>query len=137
MSSNENNKSAEELFREAFERLKRNKPIILPKGTPLSQNNVAKEAGRDPSALKKNRYPLLVLEIQEFLALQESQKKEKKQQKDNRKRKLQEKLKDCQNQRDRLVSIVDAQQSLIEELQDKIQELETGKVSKITTKETL
>lgn len=135
MSSNEINKTAEELFREAFERLKRNKPVILPKGTPLSQNNVAKEAGRDPSALKKSRYPLLVLEIQEYSALQESQEKKVSQQKDNRKRKLQEKLKDCQNQRDQLCSIVDAQQNLIEELQDRIQEFEAGKVSHITKKE--
>ena len=34
---------AEIKFREAFERLKVGKPNILPKGTLLSQNNVAKE----------------------------------------------------------------------------------------------
>ena len=46
---------AELKFREAFERLKVGKPDILPKGTPLSQNNVAKEAGVDPSALRRAR----------------------------------------------------------------------------------
>lgn len=55
---------AEADFRAAFERLKAGQPRILPKGTPVSQNNVAKEAGRDPSALKKDRYPALIAEIQ-------------------------------------------------------------------------
>ncbi len=55
---------AELKFREAFERLKIGKPIILPKGTTLSQNNVAKEAGVDPSALRRSRFPELVTEIQ-------------------------------------------------------------------------
>ncbi|WP_318351643.1 hypothetical protein [Klebsiella pneumoniae] len=55
--------SAGEQYRAAFERLKSNKPERLPKGTPVSQNNVAKEAGSDPSALKKARFPLLIAEI--------------------------------------------------------------------------
>jgi len=59
--------NAEKAFREAFERLKRNKPERLPMGTFVSQNNVAKEAGRDPSALKKDRYPSLISEIQHWI----------------------------------------------------------------------
>lgn len=59
---------AETLFRAAFERLKEDEPAILPKGAAVSQNNVAKEAGRDPSALKKERYPHLITEIQEYVA---------------------------------------------------------------------
>ena len=55
---------AELKFREAFERLKTGKPDILPKGTTLSQNNVAKEAGVDPSALRRARFPELVADIQ-------------------------------------------------------------------------
>jgi len=55
---------AEKAFREAFERLKLGKPERLPVGTSLSQNNVAREAGSDPSALKKSRYPSLINEIQ-------------------------------------------------------------------------
>ena len=58
--------SAEERFRAAFDRLKRNKPDLLPAGTPVTQNNVAREAGCDPSALRKTRFPELVREIQRF-----------------------------------------------------------------------
>lgn len=68
MSLNQINKSKAELhFYEAFLRLKENKPKILPKGTKVSQNNVAKEAGVDPSALRKSRYPELINEIQQWL----------------------------------------------------------------------
>ena len=60
-------KTAQANFREAFERLKASAPKILPPGTPVSQNNVAKEAGCDPTALKKQRYPDLVAEIQAYV----------------------------------------------------------------------
>lgn len=60
--------SAEMAYRAAFERLMRGKPERLPKGTPVSQNNVAKEAGSDPSALKKSRFPSLIAEIQRYVA---------------------------------------------------------------------
>ena len=56
---------AEALFREAFERLKANNPINVQVGTKISQNNVAKEAGKHPTALKKDRFPVLFLEIQD------------------------------------------------------------------------
>lgn len=55
-------------FRAAYERLKKGKPEVLPDGTPVSQNNVAKEAGVDPSALRKSRFPTLIAEIQHFVA---------------------------------------------------------------------
>lgn len=58
---------AETAFREAFDRLKRGKPNLLPKGTRVTQNNVAREAGLDPSALKKARFPSLVEEIQHWV----------------------------------------------------------------------
>lgn len=61
-------KTAEANFREAFERLKAGVPKVLPAGTQVSQNNVAKEAGCDPSALRKARFPNLVEEIQAYLA---------------------------------------------------------------------
>lgn len=61
-------KTAEVNFREAFERLKAGVPKVLPAGTLVSQNNVAKEAGCDPSALRKARFPDLVEEIQAYLA---------------------------------------------------------------------
>lgn len=59
--------NAEKLFWDAFERLKNDRPIRLPRGTPVSQNNVAKEAGRDPSALRKSRYPRLIRAIQKWI----------------------------------------------------------------------
>lgn len=60
-------KTAETNFREAFVRLKAGAPKVLPSGTPVSQNNVAKEAGCDPSALRKARFPGLIEEIQAYL----------------------------------------------------------------------
>ncbi|MDE1964479.1 MAG: hypothetical protein KGI42_11315 [Xanthomonadaceae bacterium] len=60
--------SAEQNFRAAFDRLKRGKPQRLPLGTPVTQNNVAKEAGKDTTALKKARYPALVHDIQMWVA---------------------------------------------------------------------
>lgn len=59
--------TAEQRFRQAFERLKSNAHTVLDKGTPVSQNNVAKEAGCDPSALRKSRFPSLVREIQAYV----------------------------------------------------------------------
>ncbi|MFC4339220.1 hypothetical protein [Cupriavidus numazuensis] len=57
---------AEKSFREAFERLKLGIPERLPPGSKISQNNVAREAGCDASALKKARFPSLIAEIQQW-----------------------------------------------------------------------
>lgn len=54
-------------FSEAFERLKRNEPRRVLRGTPVSQNNVSREAGMDTSALRKSLYPDLVRSIQEWV----------------------------------------------------------------------
>lgn len=59
--------NAEDQFREAFLRLRNGHPRVLPPGTTVSQNNVAREAGCDPSALRKKRYPELIEEIQEYI----------------------------------------------------------------------
>ena len=61
--------NAEVEFRNAFERLKIGATMVLPTGSPVTQNNVAKEAGRDPSALRKSRYPRLIGEIQGWVAV--------------------------------------------------------------------
>jgi hypothetical protein len=118
---------AENLFRAAYERLKANEPINLPKGTPVSQNNVAKEAGRDSTALKKDRYPELVREIQDYFKQQEIdsdiiQKKKKL----RKQRTLEERLADCQKQRSKLSSICEAQAQLIEDLMDEIDDYKNG-----------
>lgn len=121
-------KPAIELFNEAFERLKNNTPVRLPPGTPVTQNNVAREAGRDPSALRSERYPELLQTIQAFIFSRNEQVKESKKTPKNRARKLEQRLADCRKQRDRLSSICQSQQSFIEELMDKIARLEEGKV---------
>jgi hypothetical protein len=59
--------SGERVYREAFERLKDGRPEVLPLGTPVTQSNVAREAGRNPCALAKNRYPELILEIKQWI----------------------------------------------------------------------
>ncbi len=59
---------AEKMFWDAFERLKKNEPQRLPKGTFPHQANVAREAGVSPSALRKKRFPVLVAAIQQWSA---------------------------------------------------------------------
>ena len=116
---------AEEMFREAFNRLKTNTPVNVPKDTKISQNNVAKEAGKHPTALKKDRFPLLVLQIQDYLKQQEidndilTKKKQLRKQ-----RTLEQRLSDCKKQRDKLASICEAQIQHIEQLQNDVSELE-------------
>ena len=47
----------------------------------MSQNNVAKEAGCDPSALRKDRFPSLIREIQAYVEIQGQQQSSKRQEK--------------------------------------------------------
>lgn len=102
MSSEPEHATAEERFRAAFERLKRGAPSVLPKGTPVSQNNVAKESGCDPSALRKSRFPALIREIQEYVKMQDKapSKNAAQVKKRQARRKQQERLDDVINQRD-------------------------------------
>jgi len=58
--------NAEARFRAAFERLKSNTPINIPNGSAVTQNNIAREAGLDSSALKKSRFPDLIQDIQNW-----------------------------------------------------------------------
>jgi DNA primase large subunit len=118
---------AENLFRAAYERLKANVPVNLPIGTPVTQNNVAKEAGNHPTALKKDRFPLLVLEIQDYLKRKgiDSDIINKKKQL-RKQRTLEERLDDCQKQRSKLSSICEAQSQLIEDLMDEIDDYKNG-----------
>lgn len=60
-------KTAELKFRDAFARLRNCRPQRLPKGSKLTQNNVAREAGVDPSALRRARFPELIAEIQAWV----------------------------------------------------------------------
>lgn len=63
---------AEKAFRDAFDRLKRDKPKIRPRGKKITQNNVAREAGLDPSALRRSRFPKLIQEIQDWIQQNQS-----------------------------------------------------------------
>lgn len=120
--------TAEQDFRDAFERLKAGAPDVLPAGSLVTQNNVAREAGRDPSALKKDRYPFLILEIQAYVTSKSEQAKTGKRTTDNRARTDKQRLADYRKQIDRLSSIVAAQNSAIEELQFEIDRLKSGKI---------
>ncbi|CAD0262751.1 hypothetical protein HBO43_03495 [Pseudomonas veronii] len=110
---------AENSFREAFERLKMRKPEILPKTAQVSQNNVAREAGADPSALKKARYPELVREIQQWI-LENSNSpvtsiRQKTLNKRKKNRSLRDTICDLKIQRDRVATLlVEADSKILE-----------------------
>lgn len=111
---------AELKFREAFERLKVDKPDILPRGTLLSQNNVAREAGVDPSALRRSRFPCLVSEIQEWNELHKfnvsnSSDKQKARAQRAKNRNLKETIEGLKGQRDKALGLLlDAQSYILE-----------------------
>lgn len=120
--------SAEQRFREAFERLKLGVPVVLPKGVPVSQNNVAKEAGCDPSALRKTRFPLLVLAIQEWVGSQQSEQTTSERQrllkKRSKNRDMRETIADLKKQRDIAVGLLADADLRIVELTEKLQDVQ-------------
>lgn len=118
--------SAEERFRQAFERLKAGDPKILERGTPVTQNNVAREAGCDPSALKKARFPALIREIQAYLELHPEDRRPtgKKTERRAANRSMQERLEDAIRQRDQAQSILASANTRIIELSEEVQSLQ-------------
>lgn len=128
MSSSEiDEKSAIDLFEEAFERLKKGEPTNLPPGSRVSLTNVAKEAERSPSALRSDRYPILIQRIKAYMATEkEEQKSTTRASNRSRNRRIEERLADCTRERDRLQSICYSQQTMIEELREEIYQLENG-----------
>jgi len=119
--------TAEERFREAFERLKLGKPTKLPKGTPLSQNNVAKEAGCDPSALRKARFPSMVAEIQHYVEMHKEDVPDSKRQqilkKRRRNRDTKEMISDLKRQRDISAGLISDANLLIVDMSEEISDL--------------
>ncbi|AZG14477.1 MULTISPECIES: hypothetical protein [Cupriavidus] len=113
--------TAEERFRQAFERLRDGHPRLLPRGTVVSQNNVAREAGADPSALKKSRYPVLVREIQTWVEIHD-QLREVKAERQRRRREretLESKVKRLTMERDSAQSkLENAHRAVLELLQE-------------------
>nr|WP_260677036.1 hypothetical protein [Pseudomonas syringae] len=129
--------SAGDLYRAAFERLKKNKPERLPKDTLISQNNVAREAGSDPSALKKTRFPLLVAEIQKYVEEQAQERPQSVRQVSllarKKNRGLRERIGELTQQRDHLASLLSEADATILELHDRISELQIQPVSNVLT----
>lgn len=118
--------TAEERFRLAFERLKKNEAMVLEKDTPVSQNNVAKEAGCDPSALRKSRFPSLVREIQAYVELHNDDVQSKRQtmlkQRAN-KQKQRDHLADVMRQRDAAQSLIASANQRVVELSEEVRML--------------
>lgn len=114
--------NAEQRFRAAFKRLKDGKPLVLPTGTPVSQNNVAKEAGTDPTALRKARYPALIREIQawvEIAGAQQAKQKERRERQQQKRQTLDEQVVTLTHQRDKAQSeLVSAHWQLLETLKE-------------------
>ncbi len=112
--------NAEHSFRQAFDRLKSGKPELLPMGTAVSQNNVAKEAGCDPSAMRKSRYPKLISEIQTWIDSNEEDRTPSPRQATlaarKKNRTLRDRLEDIQIQRDSLASLLVEADTKIHEL---------------------
>lgn len=119
--------NAETRFRQAFERLKGGTTTVLTTGAPVTQNNVAREAGCDPSALKKARFPALIREIQSYLELRKidthvaAQKASKQK---AVKRSLEKRLDDALRQRDQAQSILANANLRIVELTDAVLSLQ-------------
>jgi hypothetical protein len=123
-------KSAADLFREAFERLKSGKPINLPVGSKVSQNNVAKEAGRHPTALKKDRYELLIAEIQACVEAQDEDATTKRKSAEKGKRSIKKKNEDLRRQLNKAESTIEALENLVIDLKEEITCLKEGVVRK-------
>lgn len=125
---------AELAFREAFERLKAGTSDRIPRGSKVTQNNIAKEAGVDPSALKKSRYPSLILEIQNWIGRHPQTARTSSNNGILLRRKKNRTLKDMiealKTERDHAVSLLLEADALILELTQENQDLK-NKVSKI------
>jgi chromosome segregation ATPase len=121
-------RSASDQYRDAFERLKLNRPQLLPKGTPVTQNNVAKEAGSDPSALKKSRFPSLIAEIKTYVEQHAEERPPSLSQVNHlarqKSRALRDRIEQVARQRDQLASLLSEADAKIIELYDRIAELE-------------
>lgn len=120
--------TAEDQYRQAFERLKAGTPQRVPTGTPVTQNNVAREAGADPSALKKSRFPTLIAEIQRYVTTTPTPEVPSKRQAQAAQRKknkgMKEKLAEVAAQRDKLASLLLEADATILELRQQLDSLQ-------------
>lgn len=68
--------SAEVEYRKAFNRIIEGKAVRVGKTASPTLANIAREAGKDPSALKKSRYPGFIGEVEAFNQVSSSVKDE-------------------------------------------------------------
>lgn len=117
---NSNVSRSESSFRSAFDRLKQNQPQLLPKNSPVTQNNVAREAGLDPSALKKSRFPELISEIQAWISehgsTMSNPSRNTNAEKKRRSRDLKDRIESLKAQRDNLLNLLTEADARILEL---------------------
>ena len=119
--------SAEMRFRQAFERIKNGEPKVVERGAAVTQNNVAREAGCDPSALKKSRFPALVREVQAYVDLHTADRLSQRQANiklRSSRRSLQERLDDTLRQRDMAQSLLASANRRIVELTQQVHSLQ-------------
>ena len=125
-------KSVESTMRRAFDRLKNDEPDILPKGTPVSISNVAKEAGSQPGSLRRERYPELHREISAYSEIHT------KPGKNSKSRKAREsgtkRVQRLRKQNERLLNIVNALTTRNEELEREVAILREGKIANLHPK---
>lgn len=129
---------AEEAYWDAFDRLRMGRPTLLRKGTEVTQNNVARECDRDPSALRKARFPRVIRAIQRYVEEQSSDSEPSKRQEEiagrEKKRGLREQLAACRAQRDIAVSrLIEADAKILELTMEnlRLQSINDGGVSKL------
>jgi len=94
----------------------------------ISQNNVAKEAGCDPSALKKSRFPSLIADIQRYVTEHSGDlplsPRQTLQAQRKRNRNLRDRIDEVSKQRDEVTSLLNEANAKILELTDRVAELE-------------
>ncbi len=116
--------TAEQRFRAAFDRLKQGNPEILARTAAVSQNNVAKEANCDPSALRKSRFPSLVAEIQHYVEMHKAEAPDSERQQMLKRRRSNRKTKDLINdlrrQRDVAAGLLLEANTLIVDLHEQL-----------------
>ena len=118
--------TAEADLRAAFERLKSGSLTKLPAGSRVNLTNVAAEAGRRPSSLRKDRYPRLYNEITAYRDRQSvSPKKVKPKKPKTCSTKL---VKRLRRDNSKLTSIVNVLTAINEELMRENELLKEGKV---------
>lgn len=124
MSSVEAKQTAEQRFRAAFDRLKKGSPEVLARTAAVSQNNVAKEANCDPSALRKSRFPSLIAEIQHYVEMHKRDAPDSERQQMLKRRRSNRKTKDLINdlrrQRDVAAGLLLEANTLIVELNEQL-----------------